>query len=106
LRATEVATVRASIIPHVPPDRMTTTENRDAGASSGGRRLSDGGTLSAAISSAKSKFSGRISLEITCDLGIIRTVGITRTADARRTPDLQWIVPPRRLLWGIVTDRG
>jgi hypothetical protein len=54
----------------------------------------------------KMKYFYGNSLEIQRDIGIIRTVGTNMTADARCTPDLQWIAPPRRLLWGIVTDRG
>jgi len=68
--------------------------------------LSDPRNIIGSLFQRKIKFFDRNSLEFPRDIGIIRTVGTTMTADARCTPDLQWIVLPRRLLWGIVTDRG
>ena len=70
------------------------------------RDLSDLRNIIGSLYQRKIKYFGRNSLEFPRDIGIIRTVGTTMTADARCTPVLQWIAPPRRLLWGIVTDRG
>jgi hypothetical protein len=71
-----------------------------------GDELSDPRNIIGSLFQRKIKYSCWNSLEFPRDIGIIRTVGTTMTADARCTPDLQWIAPPRRLLWGIVTDRG
>jgi len=68
--------------------------------------LSDPRNIIGSLFQRKIKYFCWNSLEFPGDIGIIRTVGTKRPADARCTPDLQWIAPPRRLLWGIVTDRG
>jgi hypothetical protein len=68
--------------------------------------LSDPRNIIGSCFQRKIKYFYWNSLEFPSDIGIIRTVGTNMTADARCTPDLQWITPPRRQLWGIVTDRG
>jgi hypothetical protein len=75
-------------------------------SASSGCDLSDRRNIIGSFFQRKMKYFYGNSLEIQRDIGIIRTVGTIMTADARCTPDLQWNTPPRRLLWGIVTDRG